>query len=60
MYELYGYFDRYGSYQSMGTYDTIEAVYAVMEQEGCEWVACASGDEDYRIYHNGELIERWY
>ena len=60
MYELFGYFDQYGSYRTMGTYETLDEVHEEMDWEGCEWVACAEGDEDYRVYHDGELVERWY
>lgn len=60
MYEVIAYADSTENYGLMGQYDTLEKAHDAINHEGCRWIACACGDEDYRVCYNGEVIERWY
>lgn len=60
MYKVVAFFEGYEEYRTFGIYDTLEDAHDAIDREGCEWVACYEGDEDYLVFCDGQLIERWY
>ena len=60
MYEVIAYTDSTESYSALTSGETLEAVYAVIEREGCSWHSAAECDADYNIYLDGEWVEGWY
>jgi hypothetical protein len=59
MFEVIAYSDQYGSYGTMGQYESLEDAHGAIEREGCSWESTAECEADYNVYYNGEWIEGW-